>query len=359
MRRFWVSSLAALFLCASVAFAFPPSSGRSSGGFSGGSRSSGGSSRSSGGFSGGSSSRSSGGFSGGSSRSGSGSSKPSSGFSGGSSKPSSGFSGGSSKPSSGPGFSGGSSKPSSGSGFLGGSKSSAPSSNSTKPTTGFTTGLTSQAQKADSKAAFQASQPKYVPQAPRSTYKTSSGKVVPMKADAPQVTTIRKYVTHERYVTYDNRASGFYGSYYSRPYYYNDSFSPFLMGWLLSDTLNSHQRALWMYHHQSDMDSARYAELIKKDAQLQIEIERLKAQNLARDPNYVPVQMKDNPDIMYTKDFVDAAVNPTLISGPPVSSMPPVVDKTGHGAGYYVLWTLFWICLVGGIVWFFFGFHLT
>ena len=125
--------------------------------------------------------------------------------------------------------------------------------------------------------------------------------------------TVRNYVTHERYITYDNRASGFYGGFYSRPVYYNDSFSPFLTGWLLSDLVNRHDRALWIYHHENDMDRERYQYLISRDAQLQAEINQLRAQNLARNPSYVPPQMSDNPDLMYNKEFVDAAYNPEIV----------------------------------------------
>ena len=152
--------------------------------------------------------------------------------------------------------------------------------------------------------------------------------------------TVRRYVTHERYVTYDNRASTFYGGYYGSPMYYHDPFSPFLMGWIMSDALNSHQRATWMYHHQSDMDQGRYAEMLRKDAKLQAEIDQLKAQNVARDPSYVPPEMKDNPDLMYNKDFVNASYNPVE------------TPSTSSGAGTFLSWLFvgFAFVVVGGIV---------
>lgn len=143
-------------------------------------------------------------------------------------------------------------------------------------------------------------------------------------------------MTHERYVTYDNRASAFYGGYYGRPVYYHDPFSPFLWGWIMSDAINSHQRALWMYHHQSDMDQARYQAMLAKDARLQAEIDALKAQNLARDPNYIPPQMQDNPDLMYNKEFVDASYNPVPVA--------PVATSSGSGAA--VVATMFWTVVI-------------
>lgn len=183
------------------------------------------------------------------------------------------------------------------------------------PSTSFNSEMSQSAKKEQSRIKYEATKPKetvtYKPApTPKSTYTTPTGQTQTIKKDAPQVQTVRNYVTHERYVTYDNRASSFYGSYYGRPTYYNDSYSPFLMGWILSDAINSQQRATWMYHHQNDMDQARYNEMLARDSQLRAEIEALKAQNIARDPSYVPPQMADNPDVMFDKEFVEASYNP-------------------------------------------------
>lgn len=188
---------------------------------------------------------------------------------------------------------------------------------------------------------------------PKETYKTPTGQTKNIKADDPQVKTVRKYVTHERYVTYDNRASVFYGPYYGHPMLYNDSFSPFLMGWLMSEAINSHQRALWMYHQRpvsqgGTIDDVRYNELLKKDAKLQAELDALKAQNLARDPSYVPPQYADNPDLMYNKEFINASYNPQEVHTPGPSG-------GGVGFGTILLWFL-GILLVVVVVYFFF-FH--
>lgn len=211
--------------------------------------------------------------------------------------------------------------------------------NSRKPTgsSTYNKSLSDSAKKEQSKQAYVA---KTTPAAtPKSTY-TPAGTNV-QKTINPQsapVQTVRRYVTHERYVTYDNRLSSFYGPYYGRPAYYSDYFSPFLMGWLMSDALNSHQRALWVYHHQDQMDQARYAELLRRDAQLQAEINQLKAQNVVQDSNYVPPQMADNPDLMYSKEFVDAAYNPVQ------SSVEPVPANSG-GWWRFFLWTF----VLGGV----------
>ena len=198
------------------------------------------------------------------------------------------------------------------------------SSNSRKPSgTGYSSSLSSSGKKTESRMKYEAAT------APKPTYKTSTGQSKPLDAASPQVSSVRKTITHERYVTYDNRCSGFYGGFYSHPVYYNDFFSPFLMGWILSDAVNSHDRALWMYHHQADMDAARYAELLKRDAKLQAEIDQLKAQKVPVDGSYVPAQMKDNPDLMYNKDFVDASYNET--------STEEWDEESGSGAGEVLL----------------------
>ena len=279
--------------------------------------------------------------------------------SGSSSKPSgSSFSG--SKPStpssSGKSYSsGGSSKPStppvtpgsSGKSYSSGSSSKPPvvtdngSGNSRKPSSsgGFNSGLSSAGKKQESQTRYEAATK------PKDTYtsKGTDGKTVQqtIKPDSPQVQTVRRHVTHERYVTYDNRAGSFYGGFYGSPMYYHDPFSPFLMGWIMSDAMNSHQRALWMYHHQSDMDSTRYQAMLAKDAKLQAEIDLLKAQNLARDPSYIPPQMSENPDLMFNKDFVDASYNPVAVE-------EEAASEGGSGGMWVVIILL--ILVLGGVV---------
>lgn len=208
-----------------------------------------------------------------------------------------------------------------------------------KPTSStFNSSLATSAKNEQSRVRYQAANE------PKSTYKTPTGQVKEIKSTSPQVRTVRNYVTHERYVTYDNRSSSFYGGYYSHPVYYNDSFSPFLWGWIMSDTLNSHQRALWMYHHQNDMDQARWDAMMAKDARLQAEINSLKAQNLVQDGSYVPEQMKDNPDVMYNKEFVDASYNPEVVSENQPSSF--------WSAFKTLFWWCFWLSVIGAVIYY-------
>ncbi len=214
----------------------------------------------------------------------------------------------------------------------------------------FGSAISDTAKREESRMKYEASKPtpaataKYTPSpTPKPTYKSPTGQTQTIKRDAPQVQTVRNYVTHERYVTYDHRASNFYGSYYNRPYYYNDYYSPFLMSWMLSDAISSQQRALWMYHHQNDMDRQRYSEMLARDSRLQAEIDALKAQNIAQNPGYVPPQMQDNPDVMFNKEFVNASINP--------------VETSSAGFGtfvwYFFLFTVCGAFLVGFVYLFF------
>jgi len=144
-------------------------------------------------------------------------------------------------------------------------------------------------------------------------------------------------VTHERYITYDNRASSFYAPYrsYQSPIVYHDSFSPFLMGWLMSDSLNSHNRAMWVYNHRDQIDDARYAELLRHDAKLQAELDLIRASNLKPDANYVPQEFAQNPDLMYAKDAVS-------VKEPMAFEKPPQKSSFWTGVG--------WAMLIGVVV---------
>lgn len=298
--------------------------GSSSSGRSGGSSFSGGSSSRSGGssFSGGSSSRSSGSSFGGSS------SKPSSSFGGGSSSKPSGSSwsgSSSSKPSSGSTFSG-SSKPSSGSSWFGGSsKPTTPtpvttskstytggSDTTIKSASSFDSGAAKAQSKEASKAAYKQAHPDPVksPVVTKTETKTVDGK-------PKQVTTQTRVVTHERYVTYDNRAGGYYGRYSSYPMvHYHDSYNPFFTLWMI-DNLTARDRAMWIYNHP-DADQARVDKLVQDNAEVKAELAALKAKGATPDPTFVPPALASDPDMMYAKDYVQpvSTTAPSLVPAP-------------------------------------------
>lgn len=205
--------------------------------------------------------------------------------------------------------------------------------NSSKPAAskGWNPGLSAANQKEQSRQSFNPAP------TPAPTYKSGSGVSKPLNPTAPQVVTVRNYVTHERYVTYEHRSSVFYGPYYAHPVYYNDWYSPFLMGYLLSSAVNANDRAYWVYCHQHDMEDARYRELLAKDAELSARIRVLEAKNAARDPNFVLPSMADNPDLQYNHDFVKAAVND---QGPPPDAPGNYNNGSGgsSGVGKFFFW---------------------
>jgi hypothetical protein len=95
-----------------------------------------------------------------------------------------------------------------------------------------------------------------------------------------------------------------YNGYYSRPWVvYHDPYNSFFWWWLLDRSLDD--RAYWAYHHQSDMDPARYQALLAQDQQLQARVAQLEAQQVARDPNYVPAGL--DRDLMYSDQYVNRA----------------------------------------------------
>lgn len=118
------------------------------------------------------------------------------------------------------------------------------------------------------------------------------------------------------------------------------------MGWLMSDALNSSQRAQWVYNHRDQMDDSRYNELIKHDAKLQAELDVLKQQNAARDPNYVPDQFKSDPDLMYAKsDPGDIDYSDTFRPGVPYKADVATIQSGSWGG-----WVLFFSAIILGCI---------
>jgi len=193
-------------------------------------------------------------------------------------------------------------------------------------------------QKLDSKNSFK-------PQAPKTEWKDPKTGTTRSftKQEQAQVDTVRKTVTHERYITYETRYNDFYGPYMGRPVvYYSDPFGPFFYLWLF-ERCSAEERARWAYNHRDQLDDARYRDMVKRDADLEARVRALEAEKKARDPNYVPSGLSDNPDLMYNKDFVNAAYNPS----PAVYHPPP--PSTGPSAGTVLFWLLI-IVLVGALV---------
>lgn len=95
------------------------------------------------------------------------------------------------------------------------------------------------------------------------------------------------------------------------------------------------RQAMWFYHNQSLAQNAAYQQQLAQNAQLQAEVNRLRAANTPVDSNYVDSEFKDNPDLMYSDEYVQAAYNP---AGAAPSSV----------SGKAVLWTLVILLVIGG-----------
>ena len=125
--------------------------------------------------------------------------------------------------------------------------------------------------------------------------------------------------------------------YVSRPVVvYQDPFNSFFWWWLLDRTLDD--RAAWAYHHRYEMDPARYQSLVATNQQLEQRISQLEAQQVPRDPNYVPPGI--DRDLMYS----DHAVAKTYANRPTHSGRIAfwvVAIPLAAGAGYFLVWLVF------------------
>ncbi len=176
-----------------------------------------------------------------------------------------------------------------------------------KPAAGsFDTSAAAAQRRQESKAAFTRGQQ------PRSTWTDSENRTHPIDRRDRQIDSLRRQLDHERWVNREARQRQFYGDYYGRPAFgpvvvYHDPYSSFFWGWLLAQSLD--HRASWAYHHRDYMDQARYRDLLAHDAQLEARIRQLEAQQVPRDPSYLPEGMNE-PDLMYRDEYVTAVYNP-------------------------------------------------
>ena len=112
---------------------------------------------------------------------------------------------------------------------------------------------------------------------------------------------------HNTYTTRDTRIYNTYSPYYGHPIVvYNDPFNTLFWYCLLDRSLD--ERAYWAYHHRSEMDDARYKDLLSKDARLEARIKQLEREKLEIDPSYVPSGI--DHDLQYSDEYVDGIYNP-------------------------------------------------
>lgn len=108
----------------------------------------------------------------------------------------------------------------------------------------------------------------------------------------------------QSYATRTVRIEHYYAPYFGRPMViYNDHYSSFFWWWLLDRSLN--ERAMWAYHHHSDMDDARYRTLLATDTNLEARVKQLETQNAPVNPSYTPTGL--DRDLMYSDQYVHRA----------------------------------------------------
>lgn len=127
-------------------------------------------------------------------------------------------------------------------------------------------------------------------------------------------------------------------AYASRPVaHYQDPYgSPFW--WWLQDQPRD-VRAAWLHHHQTDIDPARRAELLKADPALQAEVDALTAKNVPIEPGYAPGGL--TTDDMFTDPGAQAEAEALAASRPSSSGSSGLFWVTLLGGGAATAWLVF------------------
>jgi hypothetical protein len=180
---------------------------------------------------------------------------------------------------------------------------------------------------------------------PKPTYTDGKGQTQSVDPRDQRIEQLRRQVDQDRWANRQQREQQVFRPYASQPVVvYHDPYSSFFWWWLLAQSLD--QRALWAYHHQSDMDPARYQDLLTRDRALEARIHELEAQHVPRDPAYTPPGL--DPDLAYTDNYVNAAYNPQpqpAAPAPPAPAPPP----PHHGMRFITILGV--LLLIGFVVW--------
>lgn len=82
---------------------------------------------------------------------------------------------------------------------------------------------------------------------------------------------------------------------------------------------SAERRARWLYHNQNVIEREAY-ERGMKDAAVAAELARLQTEGVQPNPDYVDDEFKENPDLMYEQEYVEAAYNPVVVETRPQGS---------------------------------------
>lgn len=72
---------------------------------------------------------------------------------------------------------------------------------------------------------------------------------------------------------------------------------------------SAERRAMWLYHNRNNIENSAYQRGLQ-DATVAAQIQKLESEKVTRNSDYVDPEFKDNPDIMYSQEYVEAAYNP-------------------------------------------------
>jgi hypothetical protein len=166
---------------------------------------------------------------------------------------------------------------------------------------------------------------------PRSTYTDDRGRSRPLNPSDPRVDQIRNRMGNDWYYTRGSRSGNIFvnvGPVVGYPnVYYSDPYGSSFWWWMLGGHYSYGPSwgypgysylDLWAYHHYDVMDRLRYQDLIQRNANLEAHVRALEQQGVVRDPTWSPPGV--DPDLMYTDQYVDAALNPTPSAAAPSAS---------------------------------------
>ncbi len=177
---------------------------------------------------------------------------------------------------------------------------------------------------------------------PKPTYTDGKGQVRPIDPTDVRVAQVRR-LDAERWASRQQRQQVYFAPYVTQPVVvYHDPYNSLFWWWLLAQ--GQDQQALWAYHHQADMDQARYQNLLARDRALEAKVRDLEARKVPRDPTYVPPGL--DPDLAYTDAYVNAAYNP---QPSPAPAPPPSPPPPHHGM--VLLTIVLVLLLLGAVVW--------
>ncbi len=146
---------------------------------------------------------------------------------------------------------------------------------------------------------------------PKPAYRDAAGGEHKIDPADQEVQTLRKTVTPDKYADRPARAQDFYGPQPggAPPVVYRDPFGPLFHWWLL-ERASADRRAAWAYHHRGQIDQARWADMTRRDPQLESRVRQLETAGQPRDPNYVPPELANDRDLMYSDEYLAAVGNP-------------------------------------------------